>query len=62
MWTNNAGSQLPLLQVMMMIGENDEECVNQEITGAVVSVRPRGDRLALWTRTANNQEIVVKVG
>ena len=31
------------------------------VTGAVVSVRKAGDRLALWIREADNLETVVKV-
>ncbi|KJE97674.1 eukaryotic initiation factor iso4E [Capsaspora owczarzaki ATCC 30864] len=34
-----------------LIGENFE--VQDEITGAVCSLRPKGDRVALWTRTTD---------
>jgi len=46
-----------------MIGENGDEAVNKDICGAVVSVRPRGDRLALWTATSKaNTSLVQTIG
>uniref|UniRef100_A0A2P2HVZ9 eIF-4F 25 kDa subunit n=1 Tax=Hirondellea gigas TaxID=1518452 RepID=A0A2P2HVZ9_9CRUS len=48
--------------IMMMVGENEEECVNQDICGAVVAVRPRNGRLALWTANGRNAELALKVG
>lgn len=40
--------------VMGLIGEEIDE--NDEITGAVVSTRPRGDRIQIWTRMTSVDE------
>lgn len=44
-------------QLMALIGEQFEEA--EEICGVVASVRPRQDKLALWTRTASNEAVQV---
>ena len=43
-----------------MIGEQFED--GNEICGAVVSVRQRQDRIAIWTRTATNEETQIHIG
>ena len=42
-------------QLLAMIGEQFSE--PSEICGAVVSVRAKGDRISLWTRTASNENV-----
>jgi hypothetical protein len=42
---------------MALIGEQFDE--TEEICGIVASVRQRGDKLALWTRTASNEAVQV---
>ena len=42
-------------QLLAMIGEQFSE--PSEICGAVVSVRQKGDRISLWTRTASNEAV-----
>lgn len=41
------------VQLLAMIGEQFEE--SEEICGAVVSVRARQDKIALWTKNAQNE-------
>jgi len=48
--------------VLMMIGENEEASICDEINGVVLNVRHKGDKLALWTRTTNDKELVMSIG
>lgn len=45
------------MQLMALIGEQFDE--TEDICGIVASVRARGDKLALWTRTASNEAVQV---
>jgi len=47
--------------LLFLIGEHTD-MRDRLVTGAVVSVRKAGDRLALWISDADNLETVVKVG
>jgi len=51
-----------LEMLMLMIGESAEESINDDITGAVVNIRNRGDRLALWTSNSKKSDLVNKIG
>lgn len=42
---------------MALIGEQFDDA--EEICGVVVSVRPRQDKLALWTKAASNEAVQV---
>ena len=44
--------------LMLLIGDNLE---TEIVTGAVVSVRKAGDKLAFWIKEGNDLESVVKV-
>jgi len=46
--------------VLACIGENFDE--ENEIMGCVVSIRKGNDRLALWTKTASNENVQRKIG
>ena len=46
--------------LFFLIGQH-ADMEGEVVTGAVVSVRKAGDRLALWIREADNLETVVKV-
>nr|ACG24005.1 eukaryotic translation initiation factor 4E-2 [Zea mays] len=46
--------------LMALVGEQFDE--TDDICGIVASVRPRGDKLALWTRTASNEAVQVNIG
>lgn len=69
-WTITLGRQqrntdldnLWLDAIMMMVGESNDETVHNDILGSVVSVRPRGDRVALWTANSKDAELAIKVG
>jgi len=52
-----------ILQIIYLIGENGDEAINKDVCGAVVSVRQRGNRLALWTATSKtNVPLVQTIG
>jgi translation initiation factor 4E len=46
--------------MLNMIGEQFEDA--DEVNGAVVSVRVRGDRLALWTKHSKAKEAQERIG
>merc|ERR1712166_65044 len=46
--------------VLGLIGETIDQ--SDEITGAVVSKRRAGDRIAVWTRSADNEAVIMKLG
>lgn len=46
--------------VLALIGEELDE--NDDITGAVVSTRNKGDRIALWIRNKTDVDLVNKIG
>ena len=50
-----------LMQMLCLIGEAfDDE--TEEICGAVINVRMKGDKIALWTRDAENVDSNMKIG
>ena len=49
-----------LLCILSLIGENVDD--GTEVCGAVISVRNRGDRMAVWTRSAEVQDVQVSIG
>ncbi|KAJ6238105.1 eukaryotic translation initiation factor 4e-1 [Anaeramoeba flamelloides] len=46
--------------ILSTIGENYDD--EDEVCGAVVSIRNNGDRIALWTKTASNKEMQMSIG
>ncbi|SPQ97688.1 Eukaryotic initiation factor 4E [Plasmodiophora brassicae] len=54
-------NEIWLHTVMAMIGENFNE-YSDHICGAVISVRPQKDRIALWTKTASDEAAVIAIG
>ena len=46
-----------LCQLMALVGEQFDEA--DEICGVVASVRPKQDKLSLWTRTKSNEAVLV---
>lgn len=46
--------------LMALIGEQFTE--SEEICGVVASVRPRQDKLSLWTRNATNEAVQMSIG
>lgn len=50
-----------LMQMLCLIGEAfDDE--TDEICGAVINIRMKGDKIALWTRDAENMDSNMKIG
>jgi len=47
--------------VLCLIGESFDEC-SDEICGAVINIRPKGDKLGLWTRNATQRDANIKIG
>lgn len=58
--TDNSLNKVWMYTVLAMIGENFPD--SNEICGAVVSLRPKKNRLALWTRTAKDAETQRRIG
>lgn len=50
-----------VLQLLMMIGEQFEDA-SDEVRGAVVNIRPKGDKLALWTGHSDRREETTRIG
>ncbi len=46
--------------MLALIGETLED--SNEITGAVVSIRAKGDRIAMWTKTASDKDVQERIG
>jgi len=50
-----------LVQMLCLIGEAfDDE--TDEICGAVMNVRMKGDKIAVWTKDATNVDSNMKIG
>jgi hypothetical protein len=49
---------LHYLQVLACIGEQFSE--GDEVCGVAVNIRPKGDRIELWTKTASNEAAQVR--
>ena len=54
-------SMLNIQQLLAMIGEGFGE-YSDEICGAVVNIRGKGDKLALWTKHCNDGEATLNIG
>ncbi len=49
---------MDVTQVLAMIGET----LDDDVTGAVISRRKPGDKIAIWNRDKNNKEVVLRIG
>ncbi|XP_037355575.1 eukaryotic translation initiation factor 4E type 1B isoform X1 [Talpa occidentalis] len=47
--------------LLCLIGESFEE-YSQDVCGAVINIRTKGDKIAVWTREAENQAGVLHIG
>uniref|UniRef100_A0A8C5IIM5 Eukaryotic translation initiation factor 4E family member 1B n=1 Tax=Junco hyemalis TaxID=40217 RepID=A0A8C5IIM5_JUNHY len=47
--------------LLCLIGEMFDE-YSDEVCGAVINIRTKGDKIAIWTREAENQEGVTHIG
>nr|XP_025978355.1 eukaryotic translation initiation factor 4E type 1B [Dromaius novaehollandiae] len=48
-------------QLLCLIGEMFDE-YSDEVCGAVINIRAKGDKIAIWTREAENREGVTHIG
>ena len=48
-------------QLLCLIGEAFEE-MGDEVNGAVINLRAKGDKLGLWTADASHSDSVVRIG
>ncbi|XP_057571178.1 eukaryotic translation initiation factor 4E type 1B [Hippopotamus amphibius kiboko] len=53
--------RLWLETLLCLIGESFEEH-SREVCGTVISIRTKGDKIAVWTREAENQQGVLHIG
>nr|XP_014332724.1 PREDICTED: eukaryotic translation initiation factor 4E type 1B [Bos mutus] len=60
MWEDSRNN-LWLETLLCLIGESFGEH-SQEVCGAVINIRAKGDKIAVWTREAENQEGVLHIG
>ncbi|MGH0159782.1 UNVERIFIED_CONTAM: hypothetical protein FKN15_065791 [Acipenser sinensis] len=49
------------IQLLCLIGESFDEA-SEDVCGAVVNVRPKGDKLAIWTGNCENKEAIMTIG
>jgi translation initiation factor 4E len=49
------------VQLLCLIGESFEEH-GREVCGAVINIRTKGDKIAVWTSEAENQAAVLHIG
>ncbi|MBN3295797.1 IF4E factor, partial [Amia calva] len=47
--------------LLCLIGESFDEA-SEDVCGAVVNVRPKGDKLAIWTGNCQNREAIMTIG
>ncbi len=47
--------------MLCLIGEAFEDC-SEDICGAVVNIRPKGDKLSVWTADSTNRDGIMKIG
>jgi len=60
-WWCDSVCDVTLLQMLCLIGEAfDSE--TEEVCGAVMNVRMKGDKIALWTRDATNVNSNMNIG
>ncbi|XP_064581010.1 eukaryotic translation initiation factor 4E type 1B isoform X2 [Zonotrichia leucophrys gambelii] len=62
-WHSGDCARLPFSsqQLLCLIGEMFDE-YSDEVCGAVINIRTKGDKIAIWTREAENQEGVTHIG
>jgi hypothetical protein len=54
-------SYFVFFQLLCLIGEAVEE-FSEDVNGAVVNIRNKGDKLSLWTRDSRRQDATLKIG
>ena len=51
----------PLSQLLCLVGESFDEA-SDDVCGAVVNVRHKGDKLAIWTSNCQNRDAIMTIG
>lgn len=49
------------LQLLCLVGESFDEA-SEDVCGAVVNVRHKGDKIAIWTSNCQNREAILTIG
>ncbi|KAM6922767.1 eukaryotic translation initiation factor 4E family member 1c isoform 1-T1 [Lycodopsis pacificus] len=49
------------LQLLCLVGESFDEA-SEDVCGAVVNVRPKGDKIAIWTSQCQNRDAIMTIG
>ncbi|XP_066197915.1 eukaryotic translation initiation factor 4E type 1B isoform X2 [Saccopteryx leptura] len=57
----SSGCDYALFKLLCLIGESFEEH-SLEVCGAVINIRTKGDKIAVWTQEAENQTAVLHIG
>lgn len=52
---------LSLSQLLCLIGESFDD-YSDDVCGAVVNVRTKGDKIAIWTTECENRDAVTHIG
>lgn len=52
---------LCILQLLCLVGESFDEA-SEDVCGAVVNVRPKGDKIAIWTSNCQNRDAIMTIG
>lgn len=67
-WLESRGSSdsaayliLCVLQLLCLVGESFDEA-SEDVCGAVVNVRPKGDKIAIWTSNCQNRDAIMTIG
>ncbi|CAF98695.1 unnamed protein product, partial [Tetraodon nigroviridis] len=47
--------------LLCLVGESFDEA-SDDVCGAVVNVRPKGDKLAIWTSNCQNRDAIMTIG
>lgn len=50
-----------VLQLLCLVGESFDEA-SDDVCGAVVNVRPKGDKIAIWTSNCQNRDAIMTIG
>lgn len=50
-----------VVQLMLLVGESFGE-YSESVCGAVVQIRTKGDKLAIWTKNAADQDANLSIG
>lgn len=52
---------LCVLQLLCLVGESFDEA-SDDVCGAVVNVRPKGDKISIWTSNCQNRDAIMTIG